>query len=436
MNYTQALEYLKDMQERGAKLSLVNIQNIIDNLPFDISNMKFIQVAGTNGKGSTAHFLTSILQSAGNKVGLFTSPHLQDIRERITINKGWISKEDFASCLFQVKKISEDLLRKKLIENMPTFFEHIFLTAIYYFFKDGVEYAVLEVGLGGRLDATSTLTPDISVITNISYDHTKTLGKRIKDIAAEKAGIIKKQVPVVCGCSVYSTSNRVIKKTAAEKNAPFYNVTDAKNKLESQKKNGFYRCTYTTEIGRYAFEVHLNGDHQTKNAAAAIKVVETLNAKNGNPKIPDESIYEGIVKNFVPARIEIINSSPAVILDGGHNVESIKALRDFLVQEKKKDLTLVFGVLRDKKYKKMISLLLPFAKNVIITEPVSKRALPAEDLVKHFNKQKIESNLDIHIEMKKKPGDAFQAANRLREDILITGSLYLAGVMRNFINGG
>lgn len=436
MNYTEALEYLKDVQEMGAKLSLDNIQKIIDHLPFDLSNIKFIQVAGTNGKGSTAHFFTSILQSAGYKVGLFTSPHLQDIRERITINKVWISKEDFAVCLFQVKKLSEDLLRGKSIDSMPTFFEHIFLTAVSYFFREGVNYAVLEVGLGGRLDATSTLTPIVSIITNISYDHTKTLGKRIRDIAAEKAGIIKRGVPVVCGCSVYSTANQVIKKTAYEKNALFYNVLNANNRLESRKNGSAYQCIYTTESDHYNFNVHLNGNHQTKNAAVAVKAVEILNKKNKELKISKKSVREGIARNFVPGRIEIINSSPQVILDGGHNVESIRALRDFLEQERKRDLTLVFGVLRDKKYRKMISLLLPFAKNVILTEPVSKRALPAVNLIKFFDKKTIHSNFNLNIEIKKKPGEAFDAAYRFREDILITGSLYLAGEMRNIISGG
>jgi len=434
MNYTQSLHYLKDVQERGTKLSLDNIQKIIDHLPFDLSSMKFIQVAGTNGKGSTAHFLTSIFQSAGSKVGLFTSPHLQDIRERITINKAWISKEDFSSCLFQVKQISEDLLQKGLIENMPTFFEHIFLTAIAYFFRNRTDYVVLEVGMGGRLDATSTLKPAVSVITNISYDHTKNLGKRIRDIAAEKAGIIKKKVPVICGCSVYSTANRVIKGIAQERKAPFYNVLNAKNILETQKHDGFYRCVYETETGRYEFDVHLNGRHQTTNAATAIRAVEVLNKTNPDVNINAAALCEGIAGNFVPGRIEIIKTSPQVILDGGHNVESIKALRNYLEQEQKKDLTLVFGVLRDKKYRKMISMLLPFTKNVIITEPVSKRALPAENLAK-FIMENNHKNFNLNVEIKKNLDDAFQAAYRLREDILITGSLYLAGEMRNIING-
>ncbi|MCK5056208.1 MAG: bifunctional folylpolyglutamate synthase/dihydrofolate synthase [Candidatus Aminicenantes bacterium] len=436
MNYAQTLQYLQEVQERGSKLSLDNIQKIIDHLPFDLSSMRFIQVAGTNGKGSTAHFLTSILQSAGSKVGLFTSPHLQDIRERITINKAWISKKNFAACLFQVKQISEDLLQKGLIENMPTFFEYIFLTAVTYFFRNKAGYVVLEVGLGGRLDATSTLTPAVSVITNISYDHTKTLGKRISDIAVEKAGIIKKRVPIICGCSVYSAANRVIREIAQKRNAPFYNVLNAKNKLDTQKYNGFYRCVYVTESGRYEFDVHLNGRHQTANAATAIRAVEVLNKTTTGANITPTAIREGIAKSFVPGRIEIFKSSPQVILDGGHNVESIKALRNYLEQERKKNLTLVFGVLRDKKYRKMASLLLPFAKNVIITEPVSKRALPAENLVKFFIKENNHSNFNLNIEIKKKPGDAFHAASRFREDILITGSLYLAGEMRNIIKGG
>ncbi len=428
MNYTGALAYLNEVQEMGAKLTLDNIQKIVNHLPLDLRKIKFIQVAGTNGKGSTAHFLVSILQAAGNKVGLFTSPHLQDIRERITINKAWIPEKDFAECLTQVKDTTADLLEKGLIDNMPTYFENVFLTALHYFCKEHIDIAVLEVGLGGRLDATSTITPEISIITNISFDHTRTLGKRLRDIAAEKAGIIKPGVPLVCGCRVRSLTNRVIMKTALDKRAPFANVLDANNRLEAQKRDKYYQCTYTTESDKYLFEVHLNGEHQTNNAAAAVKAVQILNKRNGMFNISKQAIAQGTARNFVPARIETINSTPRVILDGGHNIESIKALRNFLAQENEKNLTLVFGVLRDKKYRKMIPLLLPYASRVILTEPPSRRALPAENLIKFFNTKDIMIN--------KKPGDAFGTAKQFKEDILITGSLYLAGEIRNLINGG
>ncbi len=436
MDYHKALAYLNEMQEMHGKLTLENIQKIIDNLPFEINGITFIQVAGTNGKGSTAHFLTSILQAAGKKTGLFTSPHLQDIRERITIDKTWISQEDFALCLSRIKEISEELLRKKSIANMPTFFEHLFLLSLYYFSRERVDYAVLEVGLGGRLDATSTIKPALSVITTISHDHNKILGKRIEQIAVEKAGIIKNNVPVVCGCSVHSPAHQVIKKIAGEKNAPFFNVLDAQNKLETYKNNGFYRCTYTTQTQRYDFDVYLNGLHQARNAAISVKAIEILNKQGNDAIISRESISEGVVKNFVPGRIEIIPNTPPIILDGSHNVESIRALRDFLQQEKKKNLTLVFGVLRDKRYRAMISLLLPYAKNVILTQPDSWRALPPQRLLKSIEKQNSQANRHLNIIVKKDPGDAFQEAGRLGEDILITGSLYLAGEMRNIIRGG
>jgi len=198
----------------------------------------------------------------------------------------------------EVKKISENLLKKRIIMDMPTFFEYIFMNSLYYFLKEKVAFAILEVGLGGRLDATSTITPDVSVITGISFDHTGILGKRIKDIALEKAGIIKKGVPVVCGCSVHSIANRTIKKKAGELNAPFYNVTDSKNRLDIQDQQNGYCCQYFTESDCYRFDVHLNGRHQARNAATAVKVVEMLNTMGVDT--PKEFIYDGIKSHSPP----------------------------------------------------------------------------------------------------------------------------------------
>ena len=431
MNYEKVLEYLKTLEQKGIKFGLDNTKKIIRHFPFDLKSTRFIQVAGTNGKGSTAHFLTSILQTAGNKVGLFTSPHLHDVRERITINNDWISKTDFSACASEVKKISENLLKKRIIMDMPTFFEYIFMNSLYYFLKEKVAFAILEVGLGGRLDATSTITPDVSVITGISFDHTGILGKRIKDIALEKAGIIKKGVPVVCGCSVHSIANRTIKKKAGELNAPFYNVTDSKNRLDIQDQQNGYCCQYFTESDCYRFDVHLNGRHQARNAATAVKVVEMLNTMGVDT--PKEFIYDGIKVTRLPARIEVLETSPPVILDTSHNLESTRALKDFLEQKKKNRLTLIFGVLKDKHYRPMVKLLLPYIKHVILTEPISRRALPAERLIPLFKKH-VKKNVCINI--KKKPGDALEAAKQWQKEILITGSFYLAGEMRNIIMQG
>jgi dihydrofolate synthase/folylpolyglutamate synthase len=426
MNYSQSLLYLEKIQEKIVKLTLSNIKKAINHLPFSIKNINFIQVAGTNGKGSTSHFITSILQAAGFRVGLFTSPHLQDIRERITINKQWITEAEFAESLTAVKGMCEDLDKKKLIDNIPTFFETLFLLAIHYFYRNKVDFAVFEVGLGGRLDATSTITPRVSVITNISYDHTKTLGKRIRDIAVEKAGIIKKNIPVICGCQRKSISRKIIREISKKRNAPFHDVLVSEKSLQIEEKPQGYRCTFVTELNRYQFEIHLNGKHQVMNAATAIRTIEILKTRGFH--ISSEAITEGVEKNFVPGRIEIINTFPQIILDGGHNVAGIASLVQFLDQKHINDLTLIFGVLGDKNYRKMISLLMPYIGRVVITEPLSDRALPAEKLIKFFNQKETRVMKNIR--------DALETAKTWAGNILVTGSLYLVGEMRNIIFGG
>lgn len=438
MDYESVLDYLRKVELRGTNLGLDNTAEIIRHFPFDPGRIIFVQVAGTNGKGSTAHFLTSIFLAAGWTTGLFTSPHLHDIRERITIDKNPVSETGFAHAVGAVKGISENLLKKGIISHMPTFFEYTFLAALYHFAAQNVTAAVLEVGLGGRLDATSTITPRVSVITGISHDHNSILGKSIKEIAFEKAGIIKEGVPVVCGCSTRSIANSVIKKRSRQSNAPFYNVFDSENRLETEEfENGFH-CRCITNGESLAFDVYLNGGHQPRNAAAAVKTVRVLNA--GLPagsRIPDAAIRTGIETTRIPCRIEtmeIKTNGPRplpVILDGGHNIESIRALKDFLEQKKKRRLTLIFGVLEDKNYKQMARLLLPFTKNVILTEPLSNRALPAEKLVPLFGK-----NRRTKVVVKKDLENAIGTAAELKEEILVTGSFYLVGAARHIITDG
>jgi len=428
------LTYLKDLEARGIHPGLDTTRQLLKHFPHfykdfdpDLSQTCVIQVAGTNGKGSTAYFLASILQTAGHKVGLFTSPHLHDIRERISIDKQWISPGDFSSGLWSIKGLAEDLLKRELIKHMPSFFEYIFLTAIHYFSREKVDFIILEVGLGGRWDATSAITPEVTAITTIARDHTMLLGKRLGQIAGEKAGIIKKGVPVVCGCKVGSIAHRVIKDTASRARAPFFNVIDAKNHLEILD-NHSYQCSYTTESEDYTFNVRLNGLHQTFNAAAAVKVIQVLSNNNKSIYVSKTAICDGISDTFVPARIETLDTSPRVILDGSHNVQSTAALTHFLKEKQKNRLTLVFGVLADKNYQRMIALLLPYIHSVILTEPVSNRALPAQKMLKLFK--------DKVVLVRKNPGEAYRSARQFKEDILITGSFYLVGAMRKIILAG
>ncbi len=426
MNYEEALQYLDKIREYGAKLELNNIQKIIDNFPFDLKKKKFIQVAGTNGKGSTSHFITSILIKNGYTTGLFTSPHLLNIRERITINKTWITKDDFAQALGNVKNLSEKLLDKGSIQNPPTYFEHLFLTSLYYFCMRNADFIVLEVGLGGRLDATSTITPVVSVITNISKDHTKTLGPNIKDIAAEKAGIIKHNVPVVVGSPPNSTAAKVIKKIAKNLNAPVYFVYGKNSNLDYITEDNHYLVKYSYRTETFTFKVLLNGRHQIDNANTSLMVSILL--KEQGIDLKKKKIFSGIESNFVPGRVEIFSKNPYIIIDSSHNEESIKALSEFLKEKGKKGMTLVFGVLRDKNYKKMADYLKPYVENIILTEPDSKRALPAEKLISHFNGK--------NTVIIKNYEDVLKKAKLFKNDILITGSFYLSGKMKNLLSGG
>jgi dihydrofolate synthase / folylpolyglutamate synthase len=442
MNYHEVLEYLKEVESRGINPGLDNTVKLLEHMkiqsPETPGGITFIQVAGTNGKGSTSHFIASILEDSGYKVGLFTSPHLVDIRERIVINRQMISREDFAKGLGEIKVLAEELLSNGAINAMPSYFEYTFLTALYHFSHSEVDIAILEVGLGGRWDATSAITPKVSVITTISRDHTHVLGNRLQDIAAEKAAIIKKGIPVVCGCKKRTVAHQVIKKNAGQQEAPFFNVIDTRNRLEVQYRDDGYRCSYSTHPipARYLFDVRLKGSFQTQNAATAIKAVQvldqTLRRERGMldsvyfPISPD-NISRGIENCSIPARIEVLDTSPPVILDGGHNIESLTGLVKFLQERNKYNLTLIYGVLADKNYKKMSGLLLPHVQHVLLAAPNSKRALPSEKLLgmfKYHGKSVI---------IKKTIEDAYQTARQFDSEILVTGSFYLVGELRRMI---
>ncbi len=425
MTYAEAQKYLIKVRENGTKLSLDNIERIIRHLPFSLSKIKFIQVAGTNGKGSTSHFITSIIKSSNKKVGLFTSPHLQNIRERISVNKTLISENDFAREIGEIENFLINLKSESIIDFLPTFFEHMLLLALFYFNTNSVDFAVLEVGLGGRLDATTAIKPILAIITNISLDHTKTLGKRITDIAKEKAGIAKKGVPLICGCKKSITARKVIKNICDKVGAEFHYAFNKSHILKTEYKNNVYKCLYKTDKNTYDFEVSMNGVHQTLNAATAIKAIEII---NNNLKVPISlnSIKTGIKKNFVPGRIELIKDESDIIIDAGHNTEGIKALCNFLQLKNYRDCTLIFGVLRDKNYKKMVEILKPFMGSIILVEPKSNRALAINDLQNLFKNK-------ISFTYKNDYKKALNHAIKLKKTIIITGSIYMIGEMRNLL---
>lgn len=425
MHYAAACEYLKKIQGENCKLSLDNIQHIITRLPFDPGVVKYIQVAGTNGKGSTAHFIASILQSAGWRVGIFTSPHLQDVRERIQVDGRLISRKDFAQAVSAVHSLSRELIGSRVIANLPTFFETLFLAALFHFVKRGTDWAVLEVGLGGRLDATSTVVPEVSLITNISSDHTNILGKTLSAITREKAAIARENVPLVSGCPPGSVAGRIIRAEARAKKAPLLEVFSGQP-LRVEKKGAAYACSYRTPSAEYRFRVVQQGRHQTRNAAVAVRAVDELRRRGW--EISHTAVARGIRNMFIPARIEVINGRPPLILDSAHNSAGIKVLVEYLQEEGISGCTLLFGVLKDKHYPAMARQLAPLAAHVILSEPLSERALPCEKLLPFFR--------DKNCRIERNYSRALAVAKKLKRIIIVCGSLYLVGELRTIALGG
>ncbi len=422
MNYAQSLRFLDSLQGENMKLRLEGIVRIVDRLPFDAQAVRYLQVAGTNGKGSTSHFLASILKAAGERVGLFTSPHLENVRERIRIDGRPVSQRRFAEAIGSIRQWCQPLVDDGTIDNLPTFFETVFLSALLLFHQAGCTVAVLEVGLGGRLDATTALTPDTSVITNISLDHTQILGRSLAGIAAEKAGIIKPGVPVVCGCPPGGVAERVIAARAMELGAPFHPVFARQRRpVIVSRTKGTTRARFRSPEGETLYSYRLAGDHQAVNAAVAIRTVEVLCQAGWD--ISDRDLDLGLRRAFIPGRLERFAGSPEVILDGAHNDAGIQVLASTLERWEVRNATLIFGVLADKSYRRMVRRLLPFFHRVVLTRPRCPRALPPARLVPLFAGVP-------QVEVVEDPGAALALAKKHGSLIMITGSLYLVGEMR------
>jgi dihydrofolate synthase / folylpolyglutamate synthase len=423
MNFSEALDYLDSVQREGEKLSLETIAAIVAHFPFSLASIRFVQIAGTNGKGSTTHFLAEILNRAGYRTGRFTSPHLSDVRERIAVDGRIISRPDFAAGTTFVRDHCQWMIDRGLIDQRPTFFETVFLVALFHFQRRKVEWVALEVGLGGRLDATSTITPAAAVITNISRDHTAILGTTLEAIAGEKAGIIKPGVPVICGCPPHSAAARVIRNRAGSMGAVCHPVVARPTDLVVVDTPRSYDCRYFDGLSWHRFRVRMHGRHQTGNAAIAVKTAMVLRSLGA--KIPEAAIRAGIRSSIVPARIETFPGRPPLLIDGSHNPEGAKALAGYLRERGIGGATLLFGVLEDKEYLAMAAQLRPFAGRVILTRPRSHRALDPRALVPLFP--------GLPCRVIDAPAEALAFAKTESSLIIVCGSLYLAGEVRPLV---
>lgn len=367
MNYKESVEYIHSLLQFGIKPGLERISMLLSSLGNPQDKIKTVHIAGTNGKGSTSTHIANILTAAGHKTGLYTSPYVLSFCERIQIDGESISEEKLSKTVTKVQKEIFKLNEKGIV---ITEFEAITAVAFLYFYEEKCDFAVIEVGLGGRFDATNVLSsPKASVITSISLDHTKILGDTLPQIAFEKCGIIKEGVPVVTSANQNSEVLSVIKQTARDRNCNL-TVTTPKNAEIVSDVLGETVFEYDGE----SYTLHLCGEHQIENAVNAIESARLLG-------ISEEFIKSGIAKTQMLARMEIIGKEPLIIRDGGHNEGCAKALRNFILRYRIKNIKMLVGMMADKDTDRYLQLVCPLCDSVTVCTPSNPRAESAEDLL-------------------------------------------------------
>jgi dihydrofolate synthase/folylpolyglutamate synthase len=425
MNYKEIIAYLYDtlpmFSRIGAaayKKDLTNTIALCAILGNPHKKFKTIHIAGTNGKGSTSHMLAAVLQTAGYKTGLYTSPHLKDFRERIKVNGNMCEQYFIVEFVEKIKPHIETL--------QPSFFEITVAMAFEYFAQQQVDVAVVEVGLGGRLDSTNVITPEVSVITNIGWDHMNLLGDSLEKIAYEKAGIMKENIPVVIGEALHETKP-VFEKVAFEKNAP---TIFAEEKRFVPGWNYDHHKLSVTVVDKHndehiIYHLDLPGIYQTKNIITVLETLHQLQLTGWN--ITDKHVKEGLSKTKkitgLHGRWELVHENPAVILDVGHNENGIKQIVEQLELTTYNQLHIIIGMVKDKAVEKVLSLLPKYA-NYYFTKAQIPRAIPENELT--------EKAAAVGLQGKKFP-DVNAALTEIlthahKDDlILICGSVFLVG---------
>ena len=410
MNYNQAIHYLNSFGRFGSKLGLFRINKLLELMGNPHENFKSVHIAGTNGKGSVAAMVSSILQEEGFRVGLYTSPHLDDFRERIVVNGSCIPKKELALLVEEVKPIVKKV--KKL--SQPTFFEVTTAIAFKYFSDVGVDYAVVEVGLGGRLDATNVIKPEVSVITNIGLEHTDVLGGTIQSIAREKAGVVKEGVPLITAESK-KEALEVFERVCKERKAELISLNEIKLREVKCDLNGCVFDLKTKRRNYRSLKISLLGEHQIQNAALSVLAAEQLG-------VSEKAIRDGLRKARWAGRLEIVQKKPLVVMDCAHNPPAMEALKNSLKLFKYDKLILVIGVMKDKEISGIMEQIAPPADLIVINKPNLERAAEPERIEREA--RKYGKKVKIVRDVKKSISYARSIAG---EDdlILITGSIYM-----------
>jgi dihydrofolate synthase/folylpolyglutamate synthase len=418
----ETIDWLYGLQHFGIKLGLDNIRALLDLLDHPESGYRCVHIAGTNGKGSVAAMTDAMLTSSGVRSGLFTSPHLVRPNERIRIAGIDIEDRELHRLLRNMRRIIEKALSEGKLETQPSFFEVITATALQVFAERAVEAAVLEVGLGGRLDATNAVDADVCVVVSIGFDHVKTLGPTLERIAGEKAGIIKPGAPVVCGV-IQQRALDVLERTCRSKGSELIDARSAVRLISE-------------DLGRYTLAgsariypdllCALPGRHQIDNSRVALAAFELLMERMGlTPKA--DAVAAGLASVRWPGRLEWIeprNGMPRLLLDGAHNPAGIAAVTHFLRSGKLPPPVLLCGATSGKPLDKLLGPLAGLVDGVVITRPPVDRGLDPDDVAKEVE------GLFGRIETASKPADALRIAARLAGEeryVLVTGSLYLVG---------
>lgn len=425
MNYDQAVEYIQELGKFGINLGMVRIQQLLAAMGNPQAELKCIHIAGTNGKGSTSMLIAAVLQAAGYTVGVFTSPHLQSYTERFVVDAVPVSKQDFADLVAELQLYLEQI---EVAGEQPTEFEVLTAMAFAYFKTRQVDYVVLETGLGGSLDSTNIVTPLLSIITNVGFDHMDKLGWSIDAIAVNKAGIIKEGVPVVTAADGEALT--VIEQAAVEKYAPVIQVL--REYTWDQVSVTPSGQVFNIQTPRAKYEnicTGLLGPHQLENCATAIAALEQLS--DMGLIIGEDNIYQGFAAAKWPGRFEIVSHSPIIVLDGAHNPSGAKALRLTLEAVfPNRDIVLVVGILADKDYHSMLVEFAAAADLLIISTADSPRAADPVQLGSAITGCEVTIIPDL--------AEAVAAGIRqagMGKVLCICGSLYTVGKAREIILG-
>ncbi|NLZ33490.1 MAG: bifunctional folylpolyglutamate synthase/dihydrofolate synthase [Clostridiales bacterium] len=429
MKDKDTLEYIKTLRKFGSNYGLERTERLLELLGNPHKKLKLIHIAGTNGKGSTSSIIGSILIKHGYKVGFFNSPHLEKMEETIRINNINIKEEELVNLFKEIRPYVNKVIEEGY--SHPTEFEVITCIMFLYLYRQEVDFGIIEVGLGGRMDSTNVIKPIISVITSISVDHINILGSSLKEIAYEKSGIIKENTDVVSAPQKEEVVE-VIKNTAKELNSrvDIISIEDGKFIELLREDKLFQRCLIRGKNKNYDIKFPLLGEHQIINLTLGLRVIETLEVL-GYIKVNEEKLHEGVKDVSWKGRMEIINENPRFIIDAAHNVEGMEFLKRSIENYFEYDnIYLILGILKDKEIEKMVEIISKLPKEICLVTPYSNRALEAKylkNIVRKYNKNCIDfcdyNNAINYIKEKAEKNDLIIAA----------GSIYMIGEIRKLI---